>query len=96
MTAMVMDGSTLYGVNRGQQLFTIDTGTGAVTAGSTLSGSGLGTDVFTTGFAPIIPSTSGVPEPRMWGVAGAGLLLCLLARRRRGRADAEGLAHPEV
>jgi hypothetical protein len=80
MTAMVMLSSTLYGVTRGNAIDTINTSTGGVTTGPTLTGEG---NNLTTGLAPSIPS-SGVPEPGTWGLAGVGAaLLGSLVRRRR-------------
>jgi hypothetical protein len=58
MTAMVMLNGTLYGVTAGKIIDIIDTSTGAVTTGPSVTGTGT---QLTTGLAPIIQAT--VPEP---------------------------------
>ena len=65
------DGTTMYGIfgdgTAGQQkLYTIDTATGALTAGPTISGTGLGTRFHGAGIVPVpVPEPSTYARPRL-------------------------------
>ncbi len=83
---LASDGTTLYGL-RGtgtagnQQLYTIDPGTGALTAGPSITGTGLGTYFYGAG---VVPAAAAVPEPATLASAALGGLAALwIARRRR-------------
>jgi hypothetical protein len=90
MTAMVMLGSTLYGITHGDGIDTINTGTGGVTIGPALTGEGTN---LITGLAPTI-SSSVTPEPGTWGLAGFGIAVSILLRRLRNPAPNWPLLRP--
>ncbi len=78
------DGTTMFGIfgdgTAGQQkLYTINTATGALTAGPTISGTGLGTFFHGAGIVP-------VPEPSTYalGTIATGVM-ATIARRRKAR-----------
>ena len=77
------DGTTLYGVygdqNNDKKLYTINPGTGALTAGPTISGAGLG--MYFHGASVAIAS---VPEPSTYALAAIATgVMAAIARRRK-------------
>ncbi len=82
------DGTTMYGIfgngTAGQQkLYTINTATGALTAGPTISGTGLGTRFHGAGIVPVP-----VPEPSTYALAAiaTGVMAAIARRRKAARA----------
>ena len=80
------DGTTMYGIFGGgtagnQKLYTINTATGALTAGPTISGTGLGTFFHGAGIVP-------VPEPSTYALAAiaTGVMAAIARRRKAARA----------
>ncbi|MCY2932960.1 MAG: PEP-CTERM sorting domain-containing protein [Planctomycetota bacterium] len=80
------DGTTMYGIFGGgtagnQKLYTINTATGALTAGPTISGTGLGTYFHGAGIAT-------VPEPSTYALAAiaTGVMAAIARRRKAARA----------
>ena len=78
------DGTTMYGIfgdgNTGnQKLYTINTTTGALTAGPTISGTGIGTRFHGAGIVP-------VPEPSTYALGAIATgVMATIARRRKAR-----------
>lgn len=78
------DGTTMYGIfgdgtAGNQKLYTIDTATGALTAGPTISGTGLGTYFHGAGIVT-------VPEPSTYALAAIATgVMAAIARRRKAR-----------
>ena len=86
---LASDGTTLYGLYSDgfvdkQQLYTIDPATGALTAGPSITGAGLGKYIFG---AAVVPAAA-VPEPATLASAALGALVALRIARRRRAAGA--------
>jgi hypothetical protein len=84
MGSLVLIGSTLYGADDvNSQIDTINTSTGAATAGNSSGGSvwGLAPDPLSA------PSPSPTPEPPTWCLMGTALLMMALGRRYLTRAS---------
>ena len=82
--ALANDGTTMYGIfgngtAGNQKLYTINTATGALTAGPTISGTNLGTYFHGAGIVP-------VPEPSTYALAAIATgVMAAIARRRKAR-----------
>lgn len=87
---LATDGTTLYGLYAdgtagNQELYTINPSTGALTAGASISGTGLGTIFHGAAFGSSEPPPPPLPEPPSLMLALTGLSAMWVARRRKHR-----------
>ena len=88
---LATDGTTLYGLyangtDGNQKLYTINPSTGALTAGASISGTGLGTYFHGAAFGSSEPPPPPLPEPPSLVLALTGLSAMWATRRRKHRA----------
>ena len=87
---LATDGTTLYGLYGdgtagNQKLYTINPSTGALTAGASISGTGLGTYFYGAAFGSSEPPPPPLPEPPSLVLALTGLSAMWATRRRKHR-----------